>query len=73
MRGAVLEVIGQEYLLSRTQRGMSSGELLQDIGAVAFVLDHPADAFDLPANPGKPVREIGLCGFSDTQRVRRAS
>src|SRR5882724_236568 len=35
------------------QRRLDGRDLLQDVDAVAVLLDHPLDAADLPLDPGK--------------------
>jgi hypothetical protein len=58
MCGAVLEVVRQQQLLGRAQRGMDRSELLHDLGTVSLILHHAADAVDLAASPRESIQEI---------------
>ena len=52
-----LEVVQQEFLLGRAERGVNGGELLQDVRAVPFTLHHAGDAPDLSPDTGQPTAE----------------
>lgn len=69
MGGAALEVIREQALLGGAQGGVDGGELLEDVGAVSFVLDHAGEAFDLTADAGEALEEIATGVGRDAQGV----
>jgi hypothetical protein len=71
MRRASLKVVRQQQFLGTPQGGMDRGELLQDIGAVALVLDHALDSLDLTAGAGQALEDVTLGGLSDARGVGR--
>ena len=70
MGGAALEVVQQEFLLGRAQRGVNGGELLQDVRAVPFILHHAGDAPDLSPDTGQPTAEVLFRPIRDPHRMR---
>lgn len=73
MCGAVLEVIREKQLFGRSQGRMDRGELLHDLGAVALIFDHAADAVDLAPSPCESIQEVLLRRLADAHRMGRSA
>ena len=57
---AVVRVVVEQAQGNLVERGLSSGDLRQDVDAVAVVLDHPLDAAHLPLDATQPLQQLVL-------------